>query len=173
MGSDGSNTDNRVFSEASTTDNNPLFNIGTSQNGNNDSVDMYIRRGGEQVSHGQSTAPAFDGQWHHIVFVQEDGARSLYGDGGLDALVMNPDAAGDWDVDNTTIGGILRAAPLAFFAGDIDEVATWSRALSPEEITEVFSNNLSSLFPPLADGLVAHWPLDEIVNPRRAGDDPD
>ena len=68
-----------------------------------------------------------------------------------------------WNVNTTSIGGILRANPSHWLTGAIDEVALWSRALSPTEIQQVVSEGLTSVFPPLTRGMVAYWPLDEVL----------
>ena len=48
---------------------------------------------------------------HHLAWVEHDGQRSLYVDGRLDALEIAPRPDGAWRLDNTTLGGILRASP--------------------------------------------------------------
>jgi hypothetical protein len=45
----------------------------------------------------------------------------------------------------------------------MDDVALWNRALSEAEVKQVVSESLSSVFNPIADGMVAYWPLDEVV----------
>lgn len=136
--------DRRAFSEGSTTDNDPLFNIGTdSRNPPVDGgVDIYVRNDVGTVlagDHQHSTGIAYDGaNWHNIVYVQRDIGNGnakvqLWVDGVLDSIVVNPPPR-PLTPNTTTIGGILRAAPSAWFAGTIDEVAVWNRALSQEEI---------------------------------------
>ena len=60
--------DLRVFSEASTSDNAPLFNIGTANNGSSDAVDIYIRGQNGTINHPHSTAEPFDDTWHQITW---------------------------------------------------------------------------------------------------------
>lgn len=135
--------DRRVFSEGSTTSGTPLFNIGTDNRATPDgSVDIYIRNdaGGIIVGdHRHSVGIAYDGfSWHHIVYVQRDiGGGSmkaqLWVDGVLDPVVLTPPPR-PLTPNTTSIGGILRAAPSAWFLGMVDEVAVWNRALSSNEI---------------------------------------
>ena len=132
-------TDRRVFSEGSTTSGNPLFNIGTHNTGADGTVDFYIRNntGGTVGDHRHSVAIAFDTTWHSIVYVQRDigGGQmraQLWVDGVLDSVVITP--VRPLTANTTTIGGILRAAPSAWFNGMIDEVAVWNRAISSNEI---------------------------------------
>jgi len=162
--------DLRVFSEGNTTDSNPLFNIGTHSGGSDGSVDLYIRQSGwGTFGHAYTTQQPFTGEWRHIAWVQEaDGTRTMYVDGNADELEITAKEEGDWRVNNTSIGGILRASASHWVTGLIDEVAIWSRALSADEVEQLTSSSLADLVggggeaDPGAEGLVAHWPLDEI-----------
>jgi hypothetical protein len=40
------------------------------------------------VNHDKSTAEPYDGEWHHVLFVQEEGERRVYVDGELDDVVL-------------------------------------------------------------------------------------
>ena len=121
----------RVFSEGSTTDGNPLFNLGTQNAGATGQFDVYIRPTG--MGHTYSVAEPFDDTWHHIAWVDENGAARLYVDGVLDGGDFNYTRA-TLALDTTSIGGILRAAPSHFFTGQIDDVRIYNRALSLDEI---------------------------------------
>ena len=102
--------DLRLFSEANTGNSNPLFNIGTDSGGASGSIDFYIRQSGwPNVNHIKSTAEPYDGEWHHVVFVQEEGERRVYVDGELDDLEIAAKPDGTFNVNDTTIGGILRS----------------------------------------------------------------
>ena len=160
--------DLRMFSEGSTTDGNPLFNIGTHNGGADGTVDIFIRNGGTEVGHAHSEADVLDGEnWAHVVFVQEDRERRLYINGELDnvALSAQPDDV-TFDVNNTSVGGILRSDLCCLVTGLIDEVAIWDRNLTDEEISELNVRNMEGVFDPLTQGLVAHWPLDEVRGTR-------
>jgi hypothetical protein len=135
--------DRRAFSEGSTVDTDPLFNIGTdNRNPPDGSVDIYVRNDAGTVltgDHQHSTGMAYDGaNWHNIVYVQRDVGNGnmkvqLWVDGVLDSIVVNPPPR-PLTPNTTTIGGILRSSASAWFLGTIDEVAVWNRALSSEEI---------------------------------------
>ena len=153
----------RIFSEGNTGDSNPLFNLGTHNGGATGQLDVYIRQDGwPVVGHIYTMGEPFDGEWHHIVFVQENGARAVYIDGVLDELEIGEKPEGDWLVNNTSIGGILRSSASHWVNGVLDEVAIWKRALTEEEIAEIQENGMSSILSPLARGLVSYWPLDEV-----------
>jgi hypothetical protein len=137
MGGPGS--DDRVFSEGSSTNNNPLFNVGTHNTGADGTVDFYIRNGdaAQTLNHYHSPGTAFDGLWHHIAVVGgDDGMLDLYIDGVFDGTAdysMVPSFSGL--TDTTTIGGILRAADCCNFNGSIDDVSLWDSDLSPSQIS--------------------------------------
>lgn len=131
-------SDKRVFSEGSTRTTQPLFNIGTHNTGADGTVDSYIRTdtGATQGDHRHSTGTAFDDTWHHIAYIQRTvgGAMQaeMYIDGVKDDIVLGP--VRPMTVNTTTVGGILRATPSAWYTGQIDDVVLWNRALSAAEV---------------------------------------
>lgn len=157
--------DLRLFSEGFTPNNNtPLFNLGTHTSAANGALDVFIRNAQEAGTHQQTTQTPFDGTWHHVVFVQAaDDTRRVYIDGVLDDLAVLPRIPGPFPLNDTTIGGILRASPSHWVTGLIDEVAIWKRDLSDAEITQVKTDGLAPLFPPEAKGLVAHYPMEDVA----------
>lgn len=138
----GAIRDRRAFSEGSTTNGNPLFNIGTDNRNPpvDGSVDIYIRRdnGSVDLDHLHSTGIAYDGaSWHNIVYVQRrigEGRMKaqLWVDGVLDPLQIAP--VRPLTAQITSIGGVRRSSDAAWFEGMIDDVTVWNRALSAEEV---------------------------------------
>jgi hypothetical protein len=141
--------DRRVWSESSSLSNAPLFNIGTESTGMTGQVDIFVRSDAATVvPHRLSTGIAFDGEWHHIAWVDELGYAALYIDGQRDATdftYTRPEMA----LDISTIGGILRAATCCLFMGEIDDVRVYSRLLSEEEIVA-----LATVQPPDGGGFL-------------------
>jgi len=135
------NGDRRVFAEGSTANNAPLLNIGTDNANGTLSADIFIRTDDNTavVSHRKSINNAFDGTWHHIAWVDNNGTAQLYIDGVLDTTDFNY-ARGALTLNTTSIGGIVRAAHGLWFQGLIDDVAVWRRALSAEEILYAMEN---------------------------------
>jgi len=136
--------DLRVFSEGSTASTQPLFNIGTHNQAADGTVDTYIRDdNGGSANHRHTTNVAFDNTWHHIVYVQRTVGGQLmawiYIDGELDPGTP-PAPRRPLTLNTTTIGGIRRANPSHWFTGLIDDVALWTRALSPEEVGLLYAN---------------------------------
>ncbi len=152
------NADDRIFSEAISTDNNPLFNMGTKDNGADGTVDLYVRNGA-QTGHQYSNGEAFDGAWHHLAWVDNDGILDLYIDGVFDKQ-FDHSAIGAFTPDTTTIGGILRASDCCNFTGNIDDLAIWDEALSENDIAALASGAMSPGSPSEdddEDGLPDAW----------------
>lgn len=149
--------DRRVFSEGSMTSTAPLFSIGTDSAaaaGRTNVVDMYVRNDGGTVlvNHRKSAATAFNGTWHHIAWVEEDGQARLYVDGQLDTTVFNYVRSGVFTLNTISLGALQRGTPTSFFAGMLDDAAIWERPLSQAEIQQVMTNSLPTPvgeFPPL------------------------
>ncbi len=127
--------DKRIFSEGSTKQDTPLFNLGTDVNGQNKRLDLFIRssNGNTPVSHRQSRRAVFDNEWHHVAWVDINGSARLYIDGVRDKTDFQYDK-GHLDLNTLSIGGILRESPCCFFEGRIDSVALWESALTPTQI---------------------------------------
>ncbi len=127
--------DNRVFSEGSGSNNTPVFNIGTDNSGQSGKVDLYIRdqSGQALLQHVHSSQTAFDGTWHHIAWVDDNGNATLFVDGKEDGTDFSYSRS-SLQVNRTSIGAILRADSSYHFKGDIAEVSAWSRLLKPAEV---------------------------------------
>ena len=131
----GPQGDDRVWSEGSTTNNTPLFNIGTERTGATSQVDIFIRPGPD---HRVSAGNGFDNTWHHIAYVDVDGEAALYIDGKRDPIDFTYGKQ-SMSLDTTTIGGILRATPCCLFTGMIDDVRIYNYALTAEGVREAMT----------------------------------
>ncbi|NIP97872.1 MAG: LamG domain-containing protein, partial [Akkermansiaceae bacterium] len=156
-----------------TTDNNPLFNIGTHSGGANGTVDVYIRNGAA-FGHVYSPGTAFDGEWRHVLFTGgEDGLLDLYLDGEFDAQ-FDYSAIAPFDPDTTTIGGILRAGDCCNFTGSIDDVSMWDEELSADDAAALAAGTspLDLRVPPEdadGDGLPNTWEEENGLDPNDDG----
>jgi hypothetical protein len=143
--------DRRVFSEGSDSSNTPLFNIGTDSAAaatRTNIVDMFIRNDANTavVNHIKSARMAYDGTWHHLAWVEDNGSGRLYIDGQLDATVFNYGRT-PLTLNTISVGGIQRAAAGSWFAGLIDDVAIWERTLTQAEIQDVMANGITTPVP--------------------------
>ena len=130
------NRDDRIFSEASTTDNSPLYNIGTHPQAADGSLDLFVRNdsgAGTPLGHSLSDRPAIDDTWHHIAVVDDNGVLTVYIDGVRDANDYEY-TRGSLTANTTTLGGILRGGPCCWFSGCIDDARLYNYALSAEEV---------------------------------------
>lgn len=79
-----------------------------------------------------------DNKWHHLVGVVDGLNRYLY----VDGILRNSDSQGMQNVTGNTanfsVGGFDSTYSSLFFEGDIDEVAIWRRALSSDEILDLY-----------------------------------
>jgi hypothetical protein len=131
--------DKRVYAEGLTTSVTPIFDLGTHNGAADGTVDIFIRSDANVASpnHAHSIATGFDGIWRNVVYVQRDVGNGnirarLWVDGVLDPVAFTPTRP--LTLNTTAIGALRRASASAWFAGMIDEVAVWNRALSTEEI---------------------------------------
>jgi hypothetical protein len=149
--------DRRVFSEGSAVNNTPLFNIGTASDAASGALDIYIRNDDNAVvvNHRKSTTAVFDDTWHHVVWVDPNGAARLYLDGVLDATDFSY-TRGTLTPTTTSIGAILRSAQSALFTGEIDDVAVWNRALTYTEVQSVYTNGVPAPLAAIPASIMTH-----------------
>ncbi|MEM7261572.1 MAG: LamG domain-containing protein [Planctomycetota bacterium] len=135
---DGPLNDRRVFSESTSLDANPLFNIGTDNTGTTGKLDQFIRNGAYTTGHVKSEQwPFVLDEWHHVAWTtNEIGETKVYIDGLLDPINFDYERQ-IWDRELTTIGGILRATTCCLYTGDIDDVKLYDHILTPEEVQEL------------------------------------
>jgi len=94
-------------------------------------------------------------QWYHVAATDNAGQIRIYLNGELDESC--DDGYGIPPIINApiTIGNVMtrRWGPQFFFNGKIDDARIYDRALSAEEVQEIYSQ--------AAGGLMAHWKFDE------------
>ncbi len=79
-----------------------------------------------------------DGRWHHIVGVNDGMVNKLYVDGVLQTQT-DSDATLTYDQDSLFIGSYNPPGPgQSWFNGLIDEVRVYNRALSPDEVGDLY-----------------------------------
>jgi hypothetical protein len=151
-----SQNDRRVFSEGSSTSDNPLFTLGTDSAGTSASASVLVR-GDNNVSvlTRKTTRPVFDDTWHHIVWTDTNGKGKLYVDGVLDESDFNyvrPVST----LNRTSLGVVLRAVvtTTTFYLGNIDEVATWKRPLTYTEVQSIMTNGIPAPIEIIAPSIV-------------------
>src|ERR1051326_2695814 len=161
--------DRRVFSEGNSTNNTPLFTIGTDPSGASQLASVFIRNDANAaiVNSRKSTRIAFDNNWHHLVWTDANGQGKLYIDGALDETDFTYTRS-SLSANLTSLGAVLRATAGNFYFGDIDEVAAWNRVLSWTEIQQVMTNGVP-LPPVVVPPAISIQPSDQ-TNAVFAGD---
>jgi len=103
-------------------------------------------------------AKVADGEWHHVALVKDGKTLRLLVDGRRDkegALDGKPDVP-----DHVLKLGATSAnfpQPQSAFAGDLDEVCLFGRALSDDEVRAA----MAGVDPKKAKGLAACWPFED------------
>ncbi len=84
-----------------------------------------------------ATAVVDDGQWHHVVLVYTGSAKQIYIDRELNASrsYAQPIRTNNF---NLRLGMNQEYAP-AYYGGALDEVRVYNRALTPAEVTTLYS----------------------------------
>lgn len=147
LGSQG--TGKYIFTEASTANNTPLLLIQTGNSAaTRTNLDIFIRNDGNTafLNHVVSVGQVFNGAWHHIAWVDDNGTCKLYIDGSLDSS-FNYARSGTFSFNNTCIGALIRATLGGYFTGSIDDVALWERPLSQAEIQQVQTSGIPTPIP--------------------------
>ena len=132
---------------------------------------ILTRRGSSQLPQ-VGTVTINDGEWHQVTAVFEsETSRRLYVDGQLDREFSDT-AAFVSDISRFSIGRNDRSSPVQAFAGGIDEVRLYGRALTDGEIA-ILSNQGSTRAahttgtkPAFADEEAVGWQM--YPNPTRS-----
>jgi hypothetical protein len=132
---------------------------------NSSSIKVYLGLGLETF-----TNPIGDNQWAHIVYVNDGGSGQsfFYLNGNLiHQIITNPNqdivpnTPATWELGRKSIPAFNG------FGGKIDDVGTWNRALTQQEITTMYngvevptySDTCNNVSGSLTQGLVGYWPF--------------
>lgn len=123
--------DKKIFAEVGHWSTNEVSLIST----NNEQIRFYSRDGASPAVYQSlvSESKVFDGNWHHVVFINNAGTYSFYIDGVKDKSLTKTTG-----VQNFTDINIGSEKGGSKFTGSLDEMAFWKRALSEEEIARLF-----------------------------------
>lgn len=95
-----------------------------------------------------SSSVVTDGQWHHVAGVRKSTGYELYLDGNLEAARSEPARNSDGAIDNLYIG---NQKDQNYFAGMIDEVKIYNRALTADQVVEDMNSNVTVTPAPIAN----------------------
>ena len=144
--SGGFNNVSAIFAEASTANGNTLFELAAKEPG----ITVTIKNdsGSAQLNGTASTTTVVDYNWHYLVWTDANGLGKLYVDGVLGPTDFSY-TRGTLTPNTTAIGAELRTAPSSVkLYGNIDDIATWNRALTWTEIQDAMANGVPTPPPP-------------------------
>ena len=122
---------------------------------------------------GDGAKDLFDGQWHHALVTYDGSFQRLY----IDTTLISSSAITGNITSNsnaTLLGRDTTGASNYNFNGLMDDVRIYNRALSPQEISQLYSMGAATKIAssgtasssPLMNGLVGYWTFDgkDVIN---------
>ncbi|MFW6172440.1 MAG: LamG domain-containing protein, partial [Elusimicrobiota bacterium] len=106
---------------------------------NEGTVKYEIRAEGD-ITQVESSTNISDGNWHHIVGTYDKSNMKLYIDGSEENSTLKSHLLGSLDYPFTFGARNNRGTIEGFFNGDIDEFGIWERALTSEEVSELYND---------------------------------
>lgn len=105
-----------------------------------------------------SQTTIFDGTWHHIAWVDNNGTASLYVDGVPDGGNYNY-SRGTTTIDIACVGAYYRTSVSSYFNGQIDEISFWKTALTQAQVRQYKNVTKTGS----ETNLAAYYQLDETT----------
>ena len=109
-----------------------------------------------------SNATAPSGAWTHIVITADSTGTNWYINGVLDKVTSTAYAP-------SGTASLVFGGNLDFYAGDLDDVRIYNRALTATEVTALYNSGSAKVRAPDNTGLVGYWSFNEGVG-NKAGD---
>ena len=142
--------DDRVLSLGSSTNNTPLFTLGTgaASQGQTSQLRAYVRNTLGYSSSRVSMQTVFDNSWHHVAYVENSGSARLYVDGVLDPTNFDNRfgptgtrayARPSYGLDKIALGAVLRPSICCYYTGSVDALRVYGSALSQADVVTVMS----------------------------------
>lgn len=163
--SNSNGTDARALALGSSSDNNPIVQIGSGTS-NATKVRIFARTdGGVTPSDTSTTLAAFDGKEHTVAVTYNGSVVSVYIDGVFDS--SSALSSGTFTVDRFCVGALRRSSTAVFWAGTTFFGATWDRVLGLGEIASL-DRNPWQIFVSPAFNLQTSSGLDSTVTANQA-----
>lgn len=147
----------RIVSKTDDTTYNQLVRV---TNGNK--LAAHISTSSESTITGGTTLSS--GVYYFGVVTYDGSNINLYLNGVSDATAVAKTGSLKTSADIVSIGRDNQGATSEYFNGQIDEIGIWSRALTADEISQLYNSNRALAYPltaPTLYGGVAYWKLDE------------
>ena len=124
----------------------------------------YIENANSSERTGYAQNDVVDGNWHHIAFVADTTADSIffYIDGQMWTTIFTNNY-GNWPNVSNNVSLLLgHSSSSQIYKGQMDEVSIWNKALTANQINIVMNDTLSAAYYSTADsGLVAYYRFDK------------
>lgn len=121
--------------------------------------------GGSWTGGGWDTVLKMD-RWYHLAWVYDGSTHRLYIDGVQESTTY-ADSGATAGGQKVMLGARKFTAPELFFDGQMDDTRIYSRALSANEVSQVYNlgiakiaTSITTLDDSLSSGLVGHWRFD-------------
>ncbi len=95
-----------------------------------------------------------DGNWHHVLASRQNGFFNISIDGILCTTVS--DGFSNLTNSNPLYIGSPSPFPSQYFNGQLDDIAIWNRALTPQEITQLYNQGICQQSITVTDTLLIH-----------------
>ena len=116
-----------------------------------DSGYLYIVLGdgnGQRVTYISTPVNYDNNAWHHVILVKDGTTPYIYFDGSSLPVTNNFIGQSITDGDVYTYIGVDGRTGLSnYFTGQLDEIAVWSRAISSDEVTELWNDGDGLQYP--------------------------
>jgi len=160
------------FSEGSSQNSGPFYLLDVNLTGAYPLHVYYRFSGGNNGYPNATVSPVFDGNWHHVVYVQRPYGTNfpgpvpfgnsvnpsnvlseVYVDGSLDPEAPSYEP---WPLTNANatimneecVGALYRAGAANYLLfGAVSDVAQWNRVLSPAEVSQLYSTGMPAVTP--------------------------
>ena len=136
-------------------------------------IGMSFFTNGGQIDNFGSSTTVTDGEWHHVVFVFNNGTADLYVDGVKENTISSGTALGSGSTRYGFLGVGSEASsfdatkgPTDYHSGLLDDFRMYNKALTEEEILGLYSATKPSSMSSSTDelvtsGLAGHWSFDD------------
>jgi hypothetical protein len=129
---------------------------------NNQALSFFVRDNAGNNVLVQSSSTYNDGKWHFAVAIKSGNSFQTYMDGV--SLGSGSGIIGASALNSAVIGAWNSTSITQFFPGTLDDVRIYNRALSAQEVGQLYAQGLANVAHSntvtLSSGLVGYWTLD-------------
>jgi uncharacterized protein (TIGR02145 family) len=103
-------------------------------------------------------------RWFHVVMTYSNGTGVCYINGLLNSVITNQTGIIGDNTNPLLFGSsVFTAITSKNYIGQLDDIAIYNRALTPQEITQLYTGQVIPSYVP-TNGLVGYWPFNGNAN---------